>query len=84
MNKNDNLGKMNHILSDTSKFRKVGNEYIYKFNLNLEDKIDYQLRNMKSNEILNEHECSSLYVTGMVPYHRSCMDFQKSKRKAYP
>ena len=67
MNKNDYHDKMNRILSDISKFRKVGNEDIYKVNLNLEDKINYQLRNMKSEGILNEHEYISLYVTGSSP-----------------
>ena len=58
---------MNNILSDTSRFKKVDKEDIFKVNLNHEDKINYQVRQMKKKSILSENEYNELYVSGSSP-----------------
>ena len=47
LNRQDYTDKMNGILNDRTKFRKVIHEEIYNSNLNMEDKINHQLRKMK-------------------------------------
>ena len=63
LNKDDYIDKMNHILSDTSKFSEIGPpEYslIYK----IEDKINRNLKQLKDDSILPDHTYRSLYSTG--------------------
>ena len=67
LNRNDYIDKMNNILNDHSKFKRIENEDIFKVNLNLEDRINYQLRNMKTKGIISENEYNSLYITGSSP-----------------
>ena len=67
MNKRDYLTKMENILNDESKFRKIEGEDIYKVNLNMEDKINYQMRKLKRENIISEDEYNRLFVSGSSP-----------------
>ena len=68
LNTVDYIQKMNTILDDNSKFRKCKpHEDIYKYNLNIEDKINYQLRKLKRLNVITEGEYKELYVNGSSP-----------------
>ena len=59
---------MNEVLLDSSKFKEIPEyEDIYKININMEDRINYQLRKLKNENIINENEYSKLYVSGSSP-----------------
>ena len=67
MDKADYIRKMNTILNDRSKFSNVHQQDIYKTNLKMEDKINYQLRKLKNNNSISDSEYQDLYVSGSSP-----------------
>ena len=67
LDKDQYLEKMNSILMDNTKFKKMGNADIFKVNLSIEDKINYQLRKLKKDNIISETEYNELYVSGSSP-----------------
>ena len=52
---------------DRSKFRKIENEDISKVNLNMEDKINHQIRRLKKNNIISEVVYNDLFASGSSP-----------------
>ena len=59
---------MNNVISDRSKFKKMSSsEDIFKVNLNMEDKINYQLRKLKANSSITDNEYNHMYVSGSSP-----------------
>ena len=66
LNKSDYMDKMESILHDESKFHKR-NDDIYKVNIGIEDKINYQLRKLKKNNSITESVYNELYVSGSSP-----------------
>ena len=68
MNSNDYFQKMNTILNDNTKFRKCKEyESLYNYNLKMEDKINYFLRKIKKNGVIDDTEYKNLYVNGSSP-----------------
>ena len=58
---------METVLNDESKFKKIENEDIYKVNINMEDKINHQLRKLKKDNTISEGEYNNLFVSGSSP-----------------
>ena len=59
---------MNEVLLGSSKFKEITKyEDIYKININMEDRINYQLRKLKNENAINENEYNELYVSGSSP-----------------
>ena len=66
LNKVDYIEKMHNILGDRTKFRK-SEEDIYLSTLNMENRINYQLRNLRDNGCISEEEYKQLFVSGSSP-----------------
>jgi hypothetical protein len=67
MNKTDYINKMNHILSDQTKFKKIDNTTPFKQCLRNDDKICRLLRKLLDNGAINQGQYNSLYPTGSSP-----------------
>ena len=63
LNRNDYNQKMNEILSDSSKFSKVGSPQFSTI-FKTEDKINRTLKQLKDDQILNDQSYQSLYSSG--------------------
>ena len=75
MNKTDYIENMNEVLLDLLKFKEIPkHEDIYKININMEDRINYQLRKLKM-------KMSIARYMSVARHHLSCMVNQKLTKK---
>ena len=80
MNTTDYVEKMSNILNDNTKFRKCkDHEGIYNHNLKMEDKINYFLRKIKKQDVINESEYK--YRMSMVHLPRYFMGCPRSTKQ---
>ena len=67
LNRTDYVTKMNHILSDTTKFKKCSNQDSHKLAMQHEDKINRLLRKLKQQNIISTSTYNSLFTSGSGP-----------------
>ena len=67
LNRMNYVTKMNHILSDTTKFQKCSNQDPHKLAMQHEDKINRLLRKLKQQNIISASTYNSLFTSGSGP-----------------